>query len=350
MAATVKDVAARAGVSTATVSRYLNGHTLRSYNATRIKQAIAELEFEPNLFAKGLKANRSMTVAALIPSLSGLFSFEIIKGMEAVFDRHDYLLVINDYELSSRRLEASLRRLQKRSIDGLVLFPLWYGSQCVETIRALQESGVPVVAVHDRIAGLSCDLVAGNEVETSSAAVQTLTEAGHRRIAVVAGRRKADVTKQRLSGARRAAKQSATGSAHLDVLWTDYSMPGARVAVRAALSAPEPPTALYAISYYTTTGAALAIRDEGLSIPEDVSLIGHDRFSATQVIEPELSLVEFDLPRLGEVTAEILLRRISGNYHGFPATITVPMQLSTGASVARPRRVTEDRSASTIEK
>ncbi len=331
MAATVKDVAARAGVSTASVSRYLNGQTLRSDNAHRIKNAIEELAFRPNFFAKGLKANKSMTVAVLIPSLSGLFSFEIIKAMESVFDRHEYLLLINDFESSAARLETSLRRLQERSIDGLVLFPLWYGSECVNTLVGLQEAGVPIVAVHDGVKGLRCDIVAGNEAESSAAAVRMLTAAGHRRISVVAGRRKSDSTRQRLAGARRAAKES--GVANLDVLWTDYSMAGARAAVGRALDRPDPPTAGYAISYYTTIGAALAIRDAGLSIPTDVSLIGHDRFSATQVIEPELSLVEFDLPRMGAATAEMLLQRISGNYDNFPSTTKVPMRLSAGASV-----------------
>lgn len=336
MAATVKDVAARAGVSVGTVSRYLNGRSLRSHNAQRIKEVIAELGFEPNLFAKGLKGNRSMTVAVLIPSLSGLFSFEIIKAMEAVFEQHDYLLVMSDFELSVRRLETSLQRLRKRSIDGLVLFPLWYGSACSKTLIEMQNSGVPIVVIHDRINRLTCDVVAGNERESSSAAVGVLTDAGHRRIAVVAGRRKTDVTQQRLAGARDAVTRLTDHHASLDVLWTDYTLAGARVAVGRALSAPRPPTAIYAISYYTTVGAVMAVRDAGLTIPTHVSLIGHDRFSATEVIEPPLSLVELDLPGLGEHAARLLLRRMSGDYGSFPSSTTVAMRLSQGASVGPP--------------
>lgn len=336
MASTVKDVAARAGVSVGTVSRYLNGQSLRSRNAQRIKEAIAELGFEPNLFAKGLKGNRSMTVAVLIPSLSGLFSFEIIKAMETVFEQHEYLLLISDFEFSSTRLATSLKLLRKRSIDGLVLFPLWYGSACLHTLKEMQDSGVPIVAIHDRISGLTCDLVAGNERESSFAAVNTLTKAGHRRIAVVAGRRKTDVTRQRLAGARAAATHAA--DADLKVLWTDYTMSGARAAVSAALSAPESPTAIYAISYYTTIGSVMAVRDAGLSIPTHVSLIGHDRFSATEVIEPPLSLVELDLPRLGELAARLLLRRMRGEYGDFPSSHTVAMRIAPGASVAPPPR------------
>jgi LacI family transcriptional regulator len=337
MAITVQDVAKRAGVSVGTVSRFLNGYKLRKLNAVKVEQAIRELDFKENLFAKGLKGNRSLTIAVLIPNLTGLFSFEIIKAIENVVEAQGYSLVIGDYEYSSERLCKKLENLGKRSVDGLILFPLSYGESCRDALRRFTREGIPVILMDDRIQNFQTDIIVGDQTTASFRAVEHLIHNGHRSIAVVTGRRETNVTQERLAGSREAFRTYSLPEEDLHVVWCDYTLRGAESAVRKLYGQPKPPTALYCTSYYITLGAVRALRALKLSIPADVSLVGHDRFSATEIIDPPLTVVEFNLQRHGQAAGDLMMRRLRGDQEGFPQEIKIQMKLSVGRSVAAPK-------------
>ena len=329
-----------------TVSRFLNGYKLREHNALKIEQAIRELGFKENLFAKGLKGNRSFTVAVLIPNLTGLFSFEIIKTIENVVEHDGYSLVIGDYEYSPDRLRKTLENLRRRSVDGLILFPLSYGESCRDILEEYQHEKIPVILMDDRIPGFQTDIILGDQSTASFRAVEHLIHRGHRSIAVVTGRRETTVTQDRLHGCREAFRTYSVPEEELRVVWCDYTLPGAEAAVAELFGSPRPPTApytssrpptaLYCTSYYITLGAVRALRALGKSVPEEVSLVGHDRFSATEVIEPELTVVEFNLQRHGQAAGRLILKRLKGDLEGFPHETIIQMKLSMGKSVAAP--------------
>jgi LacI family transcriptional regulator len=339
MASTVRDVARRAGVSVGTVSRFLNGYKLREHNALKIERAIRELGFKENLFAKGLKGNRSLTVAVLIPNLTGLFSFEIIKTIENVVEHGGYSLVIGDYEYSPDRLRKNLENLMRRSVDGLILFPLSYGESCRDILEEYRDKRIPVILMDDRVPGFETDIILGDQSTASFRAVEHLIHRGHRAIAVVTGRRETTVTQERLHGCREAFRTYSLPDEELQVVWCDYTLPGAEAAVMELFSSPRTTTALYCTSYYITLGAVRALRALGKSVPAEVSLVGHDRFSATEVIEPELTVVEFNLQRHGQAAGRLILRRLKGDLEGFPQETRIQMKLSIGKSVAAPRHL-----------
>ena len=228
MASTVHDVAKRAGVSVGTVSRFLNGHKLRMHNALKVERAIRELDFTENLLAKGLKGNRSLTIAVLIPNLTGLFSFEIIKAMENVVEEQGYSLVIGDYEYSPQRLCKKLENLGRRSVDGLILFPLSYGELCRGILEQYRHRGIPVILMDDRIPEFQTDIVAGDQITASFRAVEHLVHNGHRLIAVVTGRKETNVTQERIIGSQEAFKTYGIPQGNLKIVWCDYTLSGRR--------------------------------------------------------------------------------------------------------------------------
>ena len=341
MASTVHDVAKRAGVSVGTVSRFLNGYKLRVHNALKVEQAIRELDFKENLLAKGLKGNRSLTIAVLIPNLTGLFSFEIIKAIENVVEEQGYSLVIGDYEYSRERLCMKLENLGKRSVDGLILFPLSYGEDCRELLEEYRRRGVPVILMDDRIPGFQTDIIVGDQATASFRAVEHLIHNGHRYIAVITGRKETNVTQERLTGSREAFRTYSIPEENLNIVWCDYTLAGAESVIKKLFEAPDPPTGLYCTSYYITLGAVRALRALGKSFPGDISLVGHDRFSATEVIEPQLTVVEFNLERHGQEAGNLMMKRLSGDATEFPQEIKIQMKLSLGRSVSPPGTVAE---------
>jgi LacI family transcriptional regulator len=336
MASTVHDVAKRAGVSVGTVSRFLNGHKLRAHNALKVEQAIRELDFTENLLAKGLKGNRSLTIAVLIPNLTGLFSFEIIKAMENVVEEQGYSLVIGDYEQSPQRLCKKLENLGRRSVDGLILFPLSYGEECREILEQYKHRGIPVILMDDRIPEFQTDIVSGDQSTASFRAVEHLIHNGHRSIAVITGRKQTNVTQERLTGCREAFRTYSIPEHQLNVVWCDYTLSGAEAVIKNLFESPTPPSGLYCTSYYITLGAVRAGKALGKTIPRDISLVGHDRFSATEVIEPQLTVVEFNLERHGREAGNLMMRRLRGDREDYPQEIKIQMKLSMGESVAPP--------------
>jgi LacI family transcriptional regulator len=322
-----------AGVSPGTISRYLNGYELREYNRIKVVQAIETLGFEENIIAKGLKSNRSMTVAVLIPELTGLFSLEILKAIDLVLEEKGYTLIISDYERDSERLKQRLKVFEQRAIDGLIIFPLSYGEACLEDLNRYIKNDIPVICMSDKIRNLSCDYIHGGNRQASFEAIEELILKGHRNIRIVTGRQGTMVTNERLEGCRHAFKKHMRTLNEDLIIWTDYTMKDARDKVLNELKT-NPPTAIYCTSYYLTMGTVLALNQTDLKLGKDLSMIGHDYYPGTEIINPPLTTVEHNLEDMGRKAGRLLLKRIEKGIPIEPEDIEIPMTLNIRESVA----------------
>ncbi|MBF9018182.1 MULTISPECIES: LacI family DNA-binding transcriptional regulator [unclassified Oceanispirochaeta] len=329
---TIYDVAKMAGVSPGTISRHLNGYELRDYNKIKVEQAIEELGFKENIIAKGLKSHRSMTVAVLIPELTGLFSLDILKAIDLVLEEKGYTLIISDYERDPERLKQRLKIFEQRSIDGLIIFPLSHGDSCLEEMQRYLRNETPIICLSDKIKDLPCDYIHGGNRMASYNAIEELINKGHRNIRIVTGRRGTMVTNERMEGCREAFRKYGIPESEYSILWTDYTMNNARDIVLEELKR-NPPTAVYCTSYYLTMGCVLALNKSDLQLGEDVSLIGHDYYPGIEIITPALTTVEHDLEKMGSTAGKLLLKRIENGNPTEPEDIEIPMSLNIRKSV-----------------
>ena len=333
MSVTVRDVAKKANVSVGTVSRYLNGYKLREPNRIRIEEAIEELGFRENFIAKGLKNNRSMTIGVVLASLTDLFATSVITAAERVLAQDNYSIVVCDFESSQEKLEQKLSFLKSRSVDGLILFP---GSCTVsDELREYLADNIPVVIVNDDMPGFGTDKVTVDNVNASFRAVEYLIHNNHRDIAIINGDQGTYTGRERFKGYNEALRTYDIPLREEYVTYGHFSNRGGYTAAKELLALEHPPSAIYTTNYYMTFGAIIAINESKVKIPDDLSFIGFDRFDLSDVINPPLTVVEQPTKRLGELAASTVLRRLKGDYEGFPVEHSVNTKLTIKESVSR---------------
>ncbi len=333
MSVTIRDVAKRAKVSLGTVSRYLNGYTLREQNRIRVEEAIRELGFQENIMAKGLKNNRSMTIGVVLASLTDLFATSVITAAENILAQENYSIIVCDFQSSPEKLDQKLRFLKSRSIDGLILFP----GSC-EASAALQEyldEGIPVVIVNDDLPSIQTDKVTVDNDNASFRAVEWLIHQNHKDIAIINGDLDTYTGRERYRGYLEALQTYDIKPREELITCGHFSNRGGYQAASSLLSLEKPPTAIYITNYYMTFGAIIAINERKIKIPDDISIIGFDHFDLSDVINPPLTVVEQPTNRIGEMAAQTVLRRIKGDYEEFPVNISIKTRMIMKDSVKR---------------
>ncbi len=334
MAATIKDVARHAGLSIATISKYLNGGHVLDANRVLIDLAVAELEFKVNGMARSLKTSRTMTVGVLIPNLESIFCTSIVSNVENVLQEFGYSTLVCDYRQDPVMERRKLAFLADRQIDGLLMMPLGNDPELLEPLRA---RNIPHVLIDRPVAGSDCDTILVDNLNASYAAVEHLVVQGHRRIGIIRGPQGIHTAEERLKGYTR--------------VHEDYNLPVEKVLIRngeyrtedgygqmsALLDLDVPPTAIFVTNYEMTLGAVMALNERNVRIPEDLSVIGFDNHSLTSLVKPPLSIVVQPIREIGEMAAQTLLRRMRDDRAGFPILCRMKTQLLLQASVGPPR-------------
>lgn len=314
---TMVDVADRAGVSLGTVSRYLNGYNLREYNQKKVKEAIRELDFNPNIMGKALRQKQSLTLGVLLYDWTDIFGMSITKAFGEVVEQSHYSLIMCHAEGDLKRRRQKIQFLRDRCVDGLVVFPiLWEG--CEDLLQKFLDERIPVVMMDGWFEGLTTDRVSVENASASLRAVEMLIHANHKKIAVINGSRTETVAQERLSGYREALRLYRIPVREDLVTYGNYNCAEAYQITKELLSLPDPPTALFVANYYMTLGAIMALNEMNVRIPDDLSLIGFDHFELSDVIKPPLTVIEQPVEEMGQAAAALILRRIHGDYQNFP--------------------------------
>jgi LacI family transcriptional regulator len=333
MSVTIRDVAKKANVSVGTVSRYLNGYKLRESNRIRIEEAVKELGFRENFIAKGLKNNRSMTIGVVLASLTDLFATSVITAAERVLAQDNYSIVVCDFESNQEKLEQKLSFLKSRSVDGLILFP---GSCTVsDVLREYLADNIPVVIVNDDMPDFDTDKIIIDNINASFRAVEYLIHNNHIDIAIINGDQGTYTGRERFKGYIEALRTYDIPLRDEYVTYGQFSNRGGYTAAKELLALENPPSAIYTTNYYMTFGAIIAINESKIKIPDDISFIGFDRFDLSDVINPPLTVVDQPTKRLGELAASTVLRRLKGDYEGFPVQHSVNTRLILKDSVKK---------------
>lgn len=331
---TIAEVARVAGVSPATVSRVLNG-TARVSERTRerVTAAVRELAYRPNIFARSLVTNRSNALGIVVIDVSSPFFGAIVAGIESVADAHGFHLLVTSGHADARRELAQIEFLAERRVDALILFVEEVGDY---DLLSRNDQGPPVVLIGRSIPELEGRCVYVDNELAGWLATRRLIAAGHTRIAHITGPLAHRDARNRLAGHHRALTEAGLAYDERLVVEGDFQESTGVLATHRLLERGYGFTALFAANDQTALGAYVALRERGLGVPDDISVIGVDDVLFTRFAWPPLTTVAQPLNEMGECAARLALRSLGVSLDIEPATKLDPA-LVERASVAPPR-------------
>jgi len=331
MPPTIYDVAKHAGVGVGTVSRVLNSSPQVS-DTTRQKvlQSIAALNYHPSSIAQRLSLRKTFAIAVVAPFFTRPSFVERLRGVEAALTANGYDLVLYNVETPEKR-DAVFRELPaSHRFDGLLIITLHPGDGDVVRFR---QAGVPVVLVdvfHPELTSVVIDDIKGGYMAT-----RHLLEMGHTRIGYISDPPETPfrftASSYRFQGYYRAIKEAGLPYRREFYAYDEHGQEQARNLARRLLSLPDPPTALFAASDTQAFGAMEAARERGLSVPEDVALVGYDDIEISHYLG--LTTVRQPLFESGVTGVELLLQTIEGRVTE-PRRIELPIELIRRRSTA----------------
>lgn len=332
MAATLKDIAKETGLSIATISKYMNGGTLKEKNRIAIERAVKKLDYTVNEYARGLKSNKSRTIAVIIPELGSFFIAQIITKVEDIMRGRGYSVILCDCHGNEQMECKAVKFVLGKRVDGIINVPVCQDGRHLQP--ALTKK-IPVVLLDRAILSLrsALDCVLTDNAGAANTAADYLLKNGHRRIGILLGPRDGFTARQRLQGYQTALAEFGVSPANHLFAHSDDTVQGGYESMHRLLAADNGMTAVFVTSYELTLGAVLAIKERGIKIPQDLSFIGFDHKELARVMHPSLTIVSQPLDEIGLHAANILLDRLTGNHHGAPISLLLSTRLQHGESV-----------------
>lgn len=329
---TIKDVARRARVSPATVSRVVSGRpSVASELAERVHRATQELEYRPSGIARSLRTQRTKVWGMIISDIRNPFFTDLVRGVEDSAKRHGYSLILGNSDEQLEKEAEYIELFVAERMAGVIISP---ASQEMTDVRLLREHGTPVVAVDRELTSDGIDAVLVDNAGGAYAATAHLFEQGFERIACVTGPDDRTTATARLNGYLQAHADSGREVEPGMVRHSDFKQTGGYWSVRYLLSAPVRPDALFIANNLMTLGAMQACADLGWQVPRDIGIVGFDDVPWAALLRPALTTVVQPAYAIGETSAELLYERGSGD-ESPPRRVTLPVELRVRASSLR---------------
>jgi DNA-binding LacI/PurR family transcriptional regulator len=331
--ATIVDVAKAAGVSVASVSRVLNGSKPVSLDAReRVMRAARKLDYSIDQRARGLRRQKSGTIGLVVADAKNPFFGEILHAIEEVAYKSKLDLFFANSDEDPERESVHLRAMHAQRIDGIILLPVGGDASVLPPFLGRD---TPLVCLDRRLPGALFDLAIVDNAAAAGLAVQYLAENGHVEIAILTAH-DSTVSHERIAGFRTAMRAHGIPvRKEFIARASDAQQRGGYLRAKMLLSSRSLPSALVVTNHPLTLGALSAIRECGLRIPEDISLIGFDDTPYTGLLDPPLTTIAQPTSELGRAAARLLLERIAG-YDGPPRNLVFPPALRLRKSVGRP--------------
>ena len=312
--ATIEDVAARSGVSTATVSRVLSGSVpARPETRERVLAAARELDYRPSGIARALKRRETRTLGLVITDITNPFYPQVVRAVEAAAHERGYGIVLADGGDDPARELEHLDLLVERRVDGIVVASSRMTRRHAERLRA---TPVPVVLVNDSVAASGLPTVTTAHRHGARMAAEHLVSLGHRSIGHISAPSEQPATGQRRQGVRDALRAAGLDDALVAI--GDGRVTGGASAAEALIAGGV--TGIVAYNDLTAIGALRALRRAGIRVPEEVSVIGFDDIDLAAWTDPPLTTIRQPIEDLGRWAVEHLADLLAGTTPGAPAT------------------------------
>ncbi len=306
---TLDDVAAKAGVSTATVSRCLNSpDRVIQTTRDRVMNAVRELGYTPNFAARVMAAKRTFTIGAIIPTMENAIFARGLQAFQEELHQHGYTLLVASSAYQPEVEDEQIRALVARGADGLLLI----GYDRDPSIYAyLEQRDVPALVAWAYSADDPRPAIGFDNCASMYGLAQEVLRLGHRRIAVISGMTKGnDRAAQRLKGIRHALRDSACDVDLVSIIETPYEIECGAEAFGQIMSRPDRPTAVMCGNDVLAVGALQRARELGMRVPEDVSITGFDDIELARIVTPALTTVHVPHREMGRKAAIELVNMV----------------------------------------
>lgn len=306
--ATIYEVSRLAGVSLATVSRVMN-NSGRVTDKTRrkVEAAMAELGYRPNSIAQSLASNRSNSVGILVPELHGPFFGTMLSGIEAELRAAGKHVIITVGHSDEEKEIDGIEFLTTRRCDALILD---VDAVPDDYLVQLSKGPTPIVVINRTIADLTASCINLDNEHGGYVATKALIDLGHRDIAYISGPSWKKDSSERLAGHRRALDEAGIALDERLLHEGDFQETGGSEGMAKLLGSGVPFTALVCGNDNMAAGALEVARDEGLAVPEDVSVVGFDNVIFTRYMHPRLTTVDYPVVDMGRMAARWVLRHV----------------------------------------
>lgn len=319
----IKQIAKKAGVSVATVSRVMN-HPENVAEATRekIRKVMEEEGYKPNWFAQGLNFNKTMTLGLIVPHILNPMYMEIAKGVEDVALQKGYITFIGNGEMNPKTEREYLEQLELRKVDGIIII---FSSLESEELAALESREVPFVLI-----GANRDVPEFNMVKVDARVaadnmVKHLLGCGHRRIAFMMGTDPREENESMYDGYCKALREAGIRLDEDIVLKVDNSIEGGYMGTKRLLSITRP-DAIYAANDNIAFGVMDALKDSDISVPDEVALAGFGNYRMSNMVEPKLTTSDVPYHKMGVYGARLLMDIIETEDKSELDTRTITLQ------------------------
>lgn len=331
--ATVRDVAEEAAVSIATVSRWLNGSIkLPDGTAERIRRSIDKLRYEPNLHARRLSLGKTDTLALVVPDIADPFFAMLAGSVEAAAESFGFGLVLCATLNRPAREVDYIGRVNRNHVDGL-LFATNHPDD--GALRSAIEGLSSVVLLDEDVPGVNASKVFCDNRRGGRLAAEHLIAAGHRRIGFIGGVEGVMSAVERSGGYAEALKAANIPIDPALIDFGGYTAEQGRSATRKLLELAEPPTAIFASSDQIAIGSLDVLREAGISVPGEMSMVAYDDVAPFKLFSPALTAVRQPVADMGRYGVERLVSQITDP--AFETTVErLPVQLMQRGSVALP--------------
>ncbi len=316
---TMNDVAKLAGVSQSTVSRVLSDtptpFPVTEETRQRIRDAVETLGYQPNMIARSLRTQRTQMIAVMIGDISNAFYHPIVRAIQDVAAGYDYDVLISNgdhvYENEVRFLKTILRR----PVDGVIMAP--HRLMLADLDNFIRRSHIPVVAIGAQVEHPAVDIVGGtSQLATYDAISWLIKVKGHQRIGFLGVTQDMPHGPARLRGYERAMKEAGLPIEPNFIQKAEFTVEGGALGMHTLLEQATIPSVVFAANSLMAIGAIMTAKAEGYRVPEDIGVMGFDDIPEASIIDPQLTTIARDLPRIGRQVAELLFERITEQVTG----------------------------------
>lgn len=308
---TLKDLAKELAISANTVSRALRDMPDIGDETKRIVKAAAKrLNYHTNLAASMLRTNRSKAIGVIVSDIANPVFSGMVKGIEFSCKMADYSMLLSNTNESFEEEVTALSSMLKRNVDGIILFPTMIKD---ETVLDLLEKNVPFVLVGRKFSDILTNVVINDDMHGGFLAAEHLYKKGHRKFLYIAGPLYISSSSERLSGFRQCLSHYGLPSDAVEVYEAEASWEGGYNIMKKLLESGIKATAVFAFSDFMAIGILKALRDNGISVPAEIAVMGYDDIDFCELTVPSLTTIDLSKFRIGKRAMDLLLQEINSD-------------------------------------